>query len=207
MYIPPSALPPTEVVGGCIAIWRDIWPNPDKTIETIERVVSGEDSRIKFTPAFEIGPNTAPGRRTNYDMSLTNNAALNEDLRLINNRFLDLVYSGALSYTQKFAGDLGFHVVEPFNILKYQTGEEYKAHFDGPTSSHRSFSPILYLNDDYTGGELEFVHHNIKLKPTPGMFAIFPSNFAYSHIAHPVTSGTKYAIVTWLHDQPPSEQK
>lgn len=202
MYIPPSALAPTEIVGGCIAIWRDIWPNPQKTIETIEKAASGEDSRIKFTPAFEVGENVVPGRRTNYDLSLTNNAKFNEDLRIMNNQFLDLIYSAALSYTGKFAGDAGFHIVEPFNILKYQTGEEYKIHFDGLTSSHRSYSPILYLNDDYTGGELEFVHHGIKIKPTAGMLAIFPSNFAYSHIAHPVITGTKYAIVTWLHDQP-----
>ena len=43
---------------------------------------------------------------------------------------------------------------------------------------------------------------SIKIKPSPGMLAIFPANYAYSHIAHPVKTGTKYAIVTWLHDQP-----
>jgi predicted 2-oxoglutarate/Fe(II)-dependent dioxygenase YbiX len=63
-------------------------------------------------------------------------------------------------------------------------------------------SPILYLNDDYTGGEIEFVHHGITIKPSPGMLVLFPANYAYSHIAHPVKTGTKYAIVTWLHDQP-----
>jgi predicted 2-oxoglutarate/Fe(II)-dependent dioxygenase YbiX len=33
------------------------------------------------------------------------------------------------------------------------------------------------------------------------MLILFPSNYAYSHIAHPVTSGTKYAMVTWIRDR------
>ena len=202
MYIPPFPIEPTEVIGGCIAIWRDIWPNPEKTIETIEKVASDENSKIRFTPAFEIGEHLIPGRRTNYDLNLTSNAYLNDDLRKINNQIFDLTYSANTFYTNKFSGGSPFYPLESFNILKYQTGEEYKAHFDGTTKTHRAYSPILYLNDDYTGGELEFVHHNIKIKPTAGMFVIFPSNYAYSHIAHPVKTGTKYAIVTWLHDQP-----
>jgi prolyl 4-hydroxylase len=127
-------------------------------------------------------------------------------MRKINNQFLDLIHSSTMSYINQFATECQFHIVEPFNLLKYQTGEEYKAHFDGTTQTHRAFSPILYLNDDYTGGELEFVHHNVKIKPTAGMLAIFPSNYAYAHIAHPVLTGTKYAIVTWLHDQPQGNQ-
>ena len=206
MYVPPLPIKPTEIIGGCIAIWRDIWPNPEKTINTIESVTSKEISGIKFVPAFEFGPKgLADGRRTNYDLGLTNSSRINEELRQINNKFMDLTLGAALYYSEKFASGLPFYFEEGFNVLKYQTGEEYKAHFDGPTSSHRSFSPILYLNDNYTGGELEFVHHNIKLKPTAGMFAMFPANFSYTHIAHPVQTGTKYAIVTWLHDQPSQE--
>jgi predicted 2-oxoglutarate/Fe(II)-dependent dioxygenase YbiX len=61
---------------------------------------------------------------------------------------------------------------------------------------------LLYLNDDYSGGELEFRNFQLKISPKKGMLLLFPSNFAYAHIAHPVTSGTKYAFVTWLHDRP-----
>jgi predicted 2-oxoglutarate/Fe(II)-dependent dioxygenase YbiX len=60
----------------------------------------------------------------------------------------------------------------------------------------------VYLNDDYEGGEVEFVNFGIKIKPQPGMLLLFPSTYPYAHIAHPVTSGVKYAIVTWIHDRP-----
>ena len=87
-------------------------------------------------------------------------------------------------------------------MLKYPISTEYKQHYDGSTSSGRSISAIVYLNDDYKGGEIEFPNFNVKIKPESGMLILFPSNYAYTHIAHPVTSGTKYAIVTWIHDRP-----
>jgi predicted 2-oxoglutarate/Fe(II)-dependent dioxygenase YbiX len=91
---------------------------------------------------------------------------------------------------------------EHYNILKYKQGQEYKAHYDGGSSLHRAVSAICYLNGDFEGGEIEFPNFNIKIKPEPGMLILFPSNYAYAHIAHPVTAGTKYALVTWIHDQP-----
>ena len=202
MYIPPFAIQPTEVVGGCIAIYRDVWDSPHKTIETIERITSDLNSPINFKEAETLKNSENNNVRTNYSFNLTEAAKTNEEFRLLNNRYLDLLFSATQSYTNTFINNDPFYFVEGFSILKYQTGQEYKAHFDGSTSTHRSISPILYLNDEYTGGELDFVFHNIKIKPSPGMLAIFPSNYAYSHIAHPVKTGTKYAIVTWLHDQP-----
>jgi predicted 2-oxoglutarate/Fe(II)-dependent dioxygenase YbiX len=203
MYVPPFPIEPTEVVGGCIAIWRDVWPNPNETIDTIEKVTSDINSGITFNRAV-LGNNQIDvhQKRTNSHLFLTETAQKNDDLRKINNQYFDLVFSTMRYYTNRFCDDLPHFFVEGFNVLKYQTGQEYKAHFDGDTSTHRSLSPILYLNDDYTGGEIEFVHHNVTIKPSPGMLVLFPANYAYSHIAHPVKTGTKYAIVTWLHDQP-----
>jgi predicted 2-oxoglutarate/Fe(II)-dependent dioxygenase YbiX len=203
MYVPPFALKPTEVIGGCIAIWHNAWSEPSKTIEMFERISSDENSKINFSQAKTVGNenNDNSKKRTNSHLSLSDGAKINEEFRQVNNQYLDLIYSAALYYEETFAPNLGFHITEGFNVLRYQTGEEYKAHFDGATATHRSFSPILYLNDDYTGGELEFVYHNIKIKPKAGMLAMFPASFPYAHIAHPVKTGTKYAIVTWLHDQ------
>ena len=42
---------------------------------------------------------------------------------------------------------------------------------------------------------------NFRTNYQTGMLLLFPSNYPYAHIAHHVTSGTKYAIVTWLHDR------
>ena len=33
------------------------------------------------------------------------------------------------------------------------------------------------------------------------MLILFPSSYPYMHIAHPVTKGTKYNLVTWLREK------
>jgi predicted 2-oxoglutarate/Fe(II)-dependent dioxygenase YbiX len=118
----------------------------------------------------------------------------------IHNQTYLLLLAATIPYAKKHDIDEMFH--EGYNMLRYSGGQEYKAHKDGDTGSGRAVSAIIYLNDDYEGGHVEFVNFGIKIKPKPGMLLLFPSNYAYTHIAHPVTSGTKYAIVTWIHDRP-----
>ena len=139
--------------------------------------------------------------RTNYDLSLTEQAFKNKNLKDINNDFYLTLNSAVNNFQEIFGIEGSLFFVEPFNLLRYQGGQHYDAHYDGSTAEKRSVSAIFYMNDNYEGGELEFVNYGIKIKPSAGSMYLFPSNWAYRHIAHPVTSGTKYAIVTWLHDR------
>jgi predicted 2-oxoglutarate/Fe(II)-dependent dioxygenase YbiX len=112
-----------------------------------------------------------------------------------------LLLAATEPYKQRYGIEENFWH-ENYNMLRYRGGQEYKAHYDGATFDGRSVSAIVYLNDDYSGGEVEFTNFQVKIKPQKGMLLLFPSNYAYTHIAHPVTSGTKYALVTWIHDRP-----
>lgn len=95
---------------------------------------------------------------------------------------------------------------ETLNLLKYEQGEEYGWHIDAPAEKDMSgecdavsrlISVVLYLNDDFKGGETEMLGR--KFRPEKGKALIFPSNWNYPHRACPVTEGTKYALVTWYH--------
>jgi len=207
MYILPSSIEPTTVYAGCIAAYENVWDSPQATIDAIERVTSDPESSVKFKPAGVRGETPGTERiaedvRTNSHLSISTYAPVDESIRILNNRFFELTYSAVNGYTESLGITESIFFVEEFNLLKYQTGQEYKAHYDGGTATHRSISPILYLNDDYTGGEIEFVNFGIKIKPKAGTLMLFPASYAYRHIAHPVKTGTKYAVVTWLHDQP-----
>jgi hypothetical protein len=191
---------PTEVIGGCISIYRNIWKNPEKTIQDIENFAEKNNS-LGFIPA-DILSKQDNKARTNYNMSLIPAAQVDETMNNICEDYYKLIYATAIGYNKHYDLYEPTYFNEGFNILKYQTGQEYKAHYDGGSATARSISPILYLNDDYEGGEIEFVHFGIKIKPEPGMLVVFPASYPYAHIAHPVTKGTKYAIVTWLHDRP-----
>jgi predicted 2-oxoglutarate/Fe(II)-dependent dioxygenase YbiX len=111
-----------------------------------------------------------------------------------------LLLAATIPYARKHDIDELYH--EGYNMLRYSTGQEYKAHADGGTGLGRAISAIVYLNDDYEGGEVEFVNFGVKIKPKPGMLLLFPSTYPYTHVAHPVKDGIKYAIVTWIHDRP-----
>ena len=89
-------------------------------------------------------------------------------------------------------------VPKSYNFLKYQLGQEYKIHDDFSVINKRAISFLVYINDDYEGGHLEFPYLGLKIKPEKNSLIIFPSNFLFGHIAHPVTSGTKYAVVNWI---------
>lgn len=87
------------------------------------------------------------------------------------------------------------------HLLKYDTSGHLPAHQDQGISS-RVLSVLLYLNDDYEGGEIEFRHSGLKFKPKAGSVLFFPSNFLYVHEVYPVTKGPRYALPNWYHNIP-----
>lgn len=196
---------PNQNIAGCINIFENVWPfDIDETIEGIEKECSDPESGAYWSKAtvFNDGSDhRITNYRTNYVLHI-DHAADNGNVFMqnIHNQMYMLLLSSTIPYSEKYEIPNLYH--EPYQILKYNSGQEYKSHSDGGTASGRAVSAILYLNDNYEGGELEFVNFGIKIKPQAGMLILFPSNYAYSHIAHPVISGTKYAIVTWIHDRP-----
>lgn len=198
----PGEIAPSTTVGGCIDIYENVWPNTNQTIERIENEIRNEESGVYWTRAETRGHGSEQNIRTNLNMGLTYLAGQTNNgvLQNVHNQFNMLLLATTLSYAERY----GLHETlthEPYSMLKYRSGQQYHAHYDGSSETGRVISAITYLNDDYEGGELEFPNFNIKIKPQAGMLILFPSNFAYTHIAHPVISGTKYALVTWIKDR------
>ena len=94
--------------------------------------------------------------------------------------------------------NIGIAYKEAFNFVKYFPGEYFKVHTDHGPFYTCTLSAVIYLNDDYEGGELDFTRHDITLKPDAGDIVLFPSNFVYEHSSLNVTSGTKYAVVVMM---------
>lgn len=86
---------------------------------------------------------------------------------------------------------------EPLRVGRYGVGGHYALHSDSNGAS-RVLSGILYLNDDYVGGELRFEDQDIIIKPEEGMLVLFPSNFMYLHESLPLTEGSKYIGLGWF---------
>jgi Rps23 Pro-64 3,4-dihydroxylase Tpa1-like proline 4-hydroxylase len=88
---------------------------------------------------------------------------------------------------------------QSIHLLKYGPGGHLPAHQDQGIST-RVLSSVMYLNDDYEGGEIEFVNSGVKLKPEAGSIIFFPSNFLYVHEVWPIESGLRYSMPHWYHN-------
>jgi Rps23 Pro-64 3,4-dihydroxylase Tpa1-like proline 4-hydroxylase len=93
---------------------------------------------------------------------------------------------------------LNMEYKEAFNFVKYEPGKYFKIHGDHGPFYTCTVSAVVYLNDDYEGGEIEFIRQDLKIKPSVGDIILFPSNYVYEHASCEVFSGTKYSVVIML---------
>ena len=102
-------------------------------------------------------------------------------------------------------GDKGYDDIKKaveYTCRLYSEGGFMSKHCDNIHHSHGQqygfpqATVLLYLNDDYEGGE--FYVADKKFEPKRASALIFPSNFMFPHEAKVVTKGTRWSIVTWL---------
>ena len=103
---------------------------------------------------------------------------------------------------------------EPMQITKYGINGHYNYHSDGDgfTKRHdpgnefihdntRKLSMTINLNDEYEGGEFQFLDDKKNLiKEKRGTVIVFPSYM--QHRVKPIKSGTRYSLVVWFLGKP-----
>ena len=97
--------------------------------------------------------------------------------------------------------------LEKTQLLRYTAGGNYFRHSDADQYDKerkafykimdRDISMLLYLNEEYSGGSISFTRFNYQYRPSKGDLLFFPSDQRYLHQAEKVTSGVRYAIVSW----------
>lgn len=87
---------------------------------------------------------------------------------------------------------------EGWQLLRYGPGHHFRAHYDASPAWPRSVSLSFYLNDEFTGGEIEFTRFGLKIQPKANQAVVFPANYPYMHQVHPVQAGVRYTVVGWF---------
>lgn len=78
-------------------------------------------------------------------------------------------------------------------------GTELISHFDKYSDKLVEYAAVLYLNNDYAGGELFFPKLGIEVVPDPGTLIIFPSTEEFEHGVRPVKEGpVRYVIPVFI---------
>jgi prolyl 4-hydroxylase len=112
--------------------------------------------------------------------------------------------------------------VENFSVLHYSPGEEFRDHYDFhpdtpnyreviEKSGNRILTFLIYLNDDYAGGETAFPRLGISHKGRRGgalfFFNVSPDgkpDMRTLHAGQPPASGEKWIVSVFVRDKPMS---
>ena len=113
-----------------------------------------------------------------------------------------------LDLMQIYAKKVYDHVVEtygsPFedfnphktHIARFEEGHGMHDHFD--SSRPNDIATLVYLNDNYEGGEIHFPDYGISIKPEPGDLLCFPDQPRFVHGVRAITKGTRYTTPRWF---------
>lgn len=73
------------------------------------------------------------------------------------------------------------------------------AHVDNHADPSIEYAVIMYINDDYNGGELYFSNLDIELKPLAKSLMIFPSHEVYKHgVKSPSDGPIRYVMPSFV---------
>jgi hypothetical protein len=92
---------------------------------------------------------------------------------------------------------------ETVNLQYYAPGGGYHAFHTERVSGdfpvcNRHMVFMTYLNDVTDGGETEFFHQNIKVKPEKGLTIIWPADWTFTHRGITSHSQEKYIATGWF---------
>lgn len=100
---------------------------------------------------------------------------------------------------------------EPLNILKYSPGQQYKPHHDvtgADNVSVRNWTALIWLNDQFEGGETDFPKIKVRVRGAVGDMLVFrnvrdngQSDERMIHAGLPVTQGVKWMASRWIRGE------
>lgn len=176
-----------------ISYYKNVIENPKLLIDLIERsdTYLTENTSI---PKWQTW--TASGDspyQFGYQKRFNNNVENDEspEIKEINTTLKNAILNASNNYAKEHNIDIG--ILMPLSISKYSTGKSMGPHVDDYNDGDDpNISVVLYLNDDYEGGEINFPKQDVTIKPEAGSIVIFPSVDPYYHQSMPVVSGIKY---------------
>jgi predicted 2-oxoglutarate/Fe(II)-dependent dioxygenase YbiX len=171
-------------------------------VETLEKNLSGSknlemswnDARVTSSTEADLSARNAKDFKIS-STSLGPKTEKNSELYSIHNKVFSAVYPCVDDYGSYWGA--GMRSFEAFNFVKYEgPGTHFKIHADHGPTYVSTISIVVYLNEDYEGGELWFPRlDNLTIKPKTGDIVVFPSTYIYEHASQGMVQGTKYSVV------------
>jgi hypothetical protein len=202
---------------------------PDRLIGVPQRRALSDSPRLRVMEGFATAAECAWIIRRAYDrlrpaLVVTPSGVQTTDASRTNSGIdfqladMDLVVE-AIRARISAATHLPLRLLEPSQVLHYAPGQEFRLHhdyFDPQNAGHaeqlrlgqRIATFLIYLNDDYVGGETAFPRAGIGFRGKVGE-ALFLANVTRDgrpdpmslHSGQPPTSGEKWIFSQWIRDK------
>lgn len=210
--------------------YKNVIKDTKSLVEKIELIDADEMSYPAITKWSNWRSSTLDGSSFGYrkDANFGNIQSLEGETKQNVEYIINTMTSAFINTFDSFIKDKGLDIESPnisskifMDILKYMPGCDLGRHFDAQDGDKSLvWSLVLYLNDDYEGGELSFqvtddpgresatpiFNENPRnkeivdfwIKPQAGSVIIFPSTYPYRHQAHQVVSGQRYISTAFV---------
>jgi hypothetical protein len=209
-----------------VYLYEDVISDPSKLIALIEELDTDETVHSVIPEWGFWFSNSQDGHSfgSKKDFNPEEISNLTSDRKADVEYVVNEIRSGINGVASSYYADRGIEGspnMSPFvGIMKYRPGCEMGAHFDAQAGDRSlKYSIVMYLNDDYEGGEISFILRDYDLrnpknfhlqpktdinapeneelidfwlKPKAGSALIFPSVYPYKHQVHIIHKGDKY---------------
>ncbi len=170
--------------------------NDETGIGTIDDILSAAECAEHIVRSERSGFGAAP-IITPFGEAVVPNLRDNSRTMIDDHDLAALVWTRADGHVPTFLkGRQAIGLNERFRYYRYEPGQRFEWHADGPhrraTSEMSLLSFIMYLNDDFSGGETAVMESVIT--PRRGMALFFRHELL--HEGRPVLAGTKYVLRT-----------
>jgi hypothetical protein len=81
-----------------------------------------------------------------------------------------------------------------YRIKRITNQRSISPHFDDSLNFSLALGIVIYLNNDFEGGEIYYPNQNISYKPMPKSMIIHPATEEYTHGVNEVVGNTRYAL-------------
>ncbi len=179
---------------------------PDSFIWQQEQALSAAQC-AQLIERFEAHPDKKPGC-TGADAQARPSLKRSTDLRMAGEEWKDAdgwlfaSLSQALRQLRRgYPYFRGSFKDQGYALQRTEVGEYYHWHVDADSLAlaNRQLVAIWYLNDvPGPGGETEFLHQRIKIRPSTGRLLLFPPFWTHQHRGVTLRQGVKYIATTWI---------
>lgn len=183
-----------DIVYDKIAFFRNALPNPKEWLDKVEII---EDELISAWIPWQSNPGdgTPPYIYGDRKHLLLKDSESNKESAVLVKQIIDAMTSCAEQYAKEYSIDIPIDLGSECVLNKYRENEIMGQHADW--NEHQNmleYSFVVYINDDYEGGELYFENLGVTIKPEAGSVALFPAKLPYSHGSNQLISGRKVFI-------------